>query len=258
MRALALDVGDNTIGVAVSDLLGLTAQGVETIRRTSTKDDLQRLGALIEQFEATIFVIGLPKSMNNTLGCQCEKTLVFKKKLEEAFKNLDIILWDERLSTCAASKNLSSIGVDTRKQKKIIDKMAAVFILQGYLDYLKFKEDNKMIFEDDDFNNDNNNDDNIIMMFDENGNEQELYVLGSVDYKNEKYLIVSEDLELDDDAEEQDVIVLKEIARDSKSENKKNKNDSDDDEKIDYHVVEDDDLLDTIISLFEEQLGDEE
>jgi len=256
---MGLDYGDKTIGVAVSDELELIAYGLEVIKRKAADKfyfEIQRLNDIIIEYKINKIIIGLPKSMDNTLGYQCEKTLVFKKKLEEAFKNLDIILWDERLSTCAASKNLSSIGVNTRKQKKIIDKMAAVFILQGYLDYLKFKEDNKMIFEDDDFNNDN--DDNIIMMFDENGNEQELYVLGSVDYKNEKYLIVSEDLELDDDAEEQDVIVLKEIARDSKSENKKNKNDSDDDEKIDYHIVEDDDLLDIIISLFEEQLGNEE
>ena len=134
MRALALDIGDKTIGVAVSDLLGLTAQGVETIRRTSNKDDLQRLGALVEQFEATTFVIGLQKNMDGTEGTRCELVRKFAAKLAAAFPAVNQIFWDERLSTVAAAKNLIAADLSRRKRKKVIDKMAAVYILQGWLD----------------------------------------------------------------------------------------------------------------------------
>lgn len=134
MRALALDIGDKTIGVAVSDLLGLTAQGVETIRRTSNKDDLQRLGELVAQFEVTTFVIGLPKNMDGTEGTRCELVRKFAAKLAAAFPAVNQIFWDERLSTVAAAKNLIAADLSRRKRKKVIDKMAAVYILQGWLD----------------------------------------------------------------------------------------------------------------------------
>ena len=134
MRALALDVGDKTIGVAAVDLLGITAQGVETIRRTSNKDDLKRLGELVKNFEATTFVIGLPKNMDGTEGARCELVKKFAAKLSAAFPEVNQIFWDERLSTVAATKNLIAADVSRKKRKKVIDKMAAVYILQGYLD----------------------------------------------------------------------------------------------------------------------------
>lgn len=133
MRALALDIGDKTIGVAASDLLGITAQGVETIRRTSNKDDLKRLAELVAQFEATTFVIGLPKNMDGTEGSRCELVRNFAAKLNATFPNVAQIFWDERLSTVAATKNLIAADVSRRKRKKVIDKMAAVYILQGWL-----------------------------------------------------------------------------------------------------------------------------
>lgn len=133
MRALALDIGDKTIGVAASDLLGITAQGVETIRRTSNKDDLKRLAELVAQFEATTFVIGLPKNMDGTEGSRCELVRNFAAKLNATFPNVTQIFWDERLSTVAATKNLIAADVSRRKRKKVIDKMAAVYILQGWL-----------------------------------------------------------------------------------------------------------------------------
>ena len=136
MRALALDIGDKTIGVAVSDLLGLTAQGVETIRRTSNKDDLKRLGELVEQFGAETFVIGLPKNMDGTEGARCELVRHFAEKIAAAFPAVNQIFWDERLSTVAATKNLIAADVSRRKRKKVIDKMAAVYILQNWLDAL--------------------------------------------------------------------------------------------------------------------------
>ena len=137
MRALALDIGDKTIGVAVSDLLGLTAQGVETIRRTSNKNDLKRLGELIAQFEATTFVVGLPKNMDGTEGTRCELVRNFAAKLAEAFPNVEQIFFDERLSTVAMTKTLIAADVSRKKRKQVIDKMAAVFILQGWLDSRK-------------------------------------------------------------------------------------------------------------------------
>lgn len=134
MRALALDIGDKTIGVAVSDLLGLTAQGVETIRRKSNNDDLNRLGELVTQFQATTFVIGLPKNMDGTEGNRCEFVRRFAEKIADALPNVQQIFWDERLSTVAATKNLIAADVTRKKRKQVIDKMAAVYILQGWLD----------------------------------------------------------------------------------------------------------------------------
>lgn len=134
MRAIALDIGDKTIGVAASDLLGITAQGVETIRRTSVKDDLKRLGELVKDFEATTFVIGLPKNMDGTEGVRCEVVKKFAEKICAAFPEVKQIFWDERLSTVAAAKSLIAADVSRKKRKKVIDKMAAVHILQGWLD----------------------------------------------------------------------------------------------------------------------------
>ena len=137
MRALALDIGDKTIGVAAADLLGITAQPVETIRRTSNKDDLKRLGELVKTFEATTFVLGYPKNMDGTEGARCEAVKKFAAKLNAAFPEVNQIFWDERLSSVAAEKNLIAADVSRRKRKKVIDKMAAVYILQGYLDSIR-------------------------------------------------------------------------------------------------------------------------
>lgn len=137
MRALSLDIGDKTIGVAASDLLGITAQGVETIRRTSNKDDLKRLGELVAEYNAEIFVIGLPKNMDGSEGERCELVKRFASKLGATFPEVKQIFWDERLSTVAAAKNLIAADVSRKKRKKVIDKMAAVYILQGWLDSRK-------------------------------------------------------------------------------------------------------------------------
>ncbi len=137
MRALALDIGDKTIGIAASDLLGITAQGVETIRRTSDKNDLKRLGELVKDFEATTFIIGLPKNMDGTEGTRCELVKKFAEKICAVFPEVNQIFWDERLSTVAATKNLIAADVSRKKRKKVIDKMAAVYILQGWLDSIR-------------------------------------------------------------------------------------------------------------------------
>lgn len=136
MRILALDVGDKTIGVAASDLLLLTAQGIEVIRRTSIERDFARLGEIINQYEVETIVIGLPKNMNGTIGPRGELMKEFASKIAESFPKAKVHLWDERLSTVAAQKALIAADVSRTKRKKVIDKMAAVFILQGYLDSL--------------------------------------------------------------------------------------------------------------------------
>ena len=137
MRYAALDVGDKTIGVAASDLLGLTAQGIKTIRRTSNKADLQEIGKIISEFEVETFIIGLPKNMNGTEGERCEVVRNFAEKIGAAFPDVKQIFWDERLSTVAAEKFLiGAADVSRKKRKKVIDKMAAVYILQGFLDSL--------------------------------------------------------------------------------------------------------------------------
>lgn len=133
MRAMGLDVGDKTIGVAVSDLLGLTAQGVETIRRTNKKADYARIGELIKEKEVSKIIVGLPKNMNGTIGPQGEKVLEFVEGLKNRFK-VEIILWDERLTTVAAERSLIEADMRRKKRKTVIDMVAATYILQGYLD----------------------------------------------------------------------------------------------------------------------------
>ena len=133
-RYMSLDIGDATIGVAVSDLLGLTAQGVETIRRTELSADLDRLGVLAEEYEVVAFVAGLPKHMNGDEGKRCEIVRAFMANVAERFPTLEIHYWDERLSTVAASRALIEGDVSRKKRRKVIDKMAAVYILQGFLD----------------------------------------------------------------------------------------------------------------------------
>ena len=133
MRAMGLDVGDKTIGIAVSDLLGYTAQGVETIRRTNKKADYARIGQLIQEKEVNKIIVGLPKNMNGTIGPQGEKVLEFVEGLKNRFK-VEIILWDERLTTVSAERTLIQADVRREKRKTVIDMVASTYILQGYLD----------------------------------------------------------------------------------------------------------------------------
>lgn len=134
MRILALDVGDKTIGVAVSDELLLTAQGLQVIRRHGLENDLKCLTQIISQYVVQEIVIGFPKNMNGTVGPRGELTREFAELLKSQFPYCEVRLWDERLSTVAAEKMLISADVRRAERRKVIDKMAAVFILQGYLD----------------------------------------------------------------------------------------------------------------------------
>ncbi len=133
MRILGLDVGSKTIGVAVSDELSLIAQGVTTLKRKGLRLDIKDLLRIIEEFKVEKVVVGLPKNMNGSLGPSAKMVLSLVEELKK-FVDLPIITWDERLSTVAAQKALLEADVSRKKRKQVIDKVAALLILQGYLD----------------------------------------------------------------------------------------------------------------------------
>ena len=133
-RIMCLDIGDKTIGVAVSDLMGMTAQGIKTIKRTSKKNDIEEIKQIIKEKQVNLIVSGLPKNMNGTVGPQGEKVQKFCELIKEE-TGLEIEFWDERLTTVAAEKTLITADVSRKKRKNVIDMMAAVLILQGYLDF---------------------------------------------------------------------------------------------------------------------------
>ncbi|WP_026583773.1 Holliday junction resolvase RuvX [Bacillus sp. J33] len=134
MRIMGLDVGSKTVGVALSDALGWTAQGLETIKinEEEKKFGFERIGEIIKEHEVSKIVVGLPKNMNGTIGPRGEASKFYASELEKRF-GLPVVLWDERLSTMAAERVLLEADVSRKKRKKVIDKMAAVMILQGFL-----------------------------------------------------------------------------------------------------------------------------
>ena len=136
MRILGLDYGTVTVGVAICDPTGLIAQGLETIERPAEnklRRTLARIEELVKEYQVEKIVLGFPKNMNNTVGERGQKTLDFKAQLERR-TGLPVIMWDERLTTVAADRSLMETGVRRENRKKVIDQIAAVFILQGYLD----------------------------------------------------------------------------------------------------------------------------
>jgi len=236
MRTLALDYGDKTIGVAVSDPLGILAVGVETIRRTdpkALKKSLARLRELINYYDIGEILVGYPKNMNNTEGIRCEKTRLFKEKLEAFFFGVPVILWDERLSTVAAMRSMVSLPAE--KRDRMVDQIAAVYILQGYLDWKNMhkyaKEVNALDIYDDD-----QNDYSIITMIDEDGNSVDFAVLDEASYNGVDYLLVLEEDSMDDDDAEASII--------------KAINTEGDD--VIYEFVEDDDELTAVAGLFQD------
>ena len=142
-RIMGLDFGSKTVGVAVSDGLGLTAQGVEIIRRESEnklRRTLARIQELIEEYSVTKIVLGFPKNMNNTVGDRGEKSLAFRETLEKR-TGLPVEMWDERMTTVSANRTLMEAKVRREKRKDYVDQIAAVYILQGYLDRNQNKEE---------------------------------------------------------------------------------------------------------------------
>ena len=145
MRILGLDYGSKTVGVSVSDPLGITAQTVETIareREDKLRRTLARIEALVEEYKIERIVLGYPKNMNNTLGERAARTEEFKAALERR-TGIPVILWDERLSTAAAERVLIERGVRREHRKETVDQIAAALILQGYLDSLSVRNGNE-------------------------------------------------------------------------------------------------------------------
>ena len=138
-----MDFGSKTVGVAVSDPLGLTAQGVEIIRRKSEnklRQTLARIEALIQEYEVETLVLGLPKNMNNTMGDRAQKSLEYRDMLVRR-TGLPVVMWDERLTTVEANRTLMESGVRRENRKDYVDELAAIFILQGYLDAQRIRKE---------------------------------------------------------------------------------------------------------------------
>lgn len=136
MRIMGLDYGTKTVGIAVSDPLGITAQPMETIERKSEnklRKTLARIEALVEEYGVEKFVLGFPKHMNNDIGERAEKALEFGEMLQRR-TGLEVVMWDERLTTVEAERTLMETGIRREHRKQYVDQIAAVFILQGYLD----------------------------------------------------------------------------------------------------------------------------
>ena len=132
MRIMGLDIGTRSIGIAISDELAITAQGLKTVKRRSLEDDFKEISTIIDHFEISKIVVGLPKNMNGTLGKQAELVFQWIKDLKNRI-HVPVVTWDERLSTVGASRVLLEADLSRKKRKKVIDKLAAVLILQGYL-----------------------------------------------------------------------------------------------------------------------------
>jgi putative holliday junction resolvase len=134
LRIMGLDVGSKTVGIALSDELGWTAQGLETLKINEEENvfGFDEIGKIIKEYEVSKVVVGLPKNMNGTIGPRGEASQFYARELEERF-GIPAILWDERLTTVAAERVLLEADMSRKKRKKVIDKMAAVMILQGYL-----------------------------------------------------------------------------------------------------------------------------
>lgn len=132
-RVLGLDVGSKTIGIAVSDPLGLTAQGLETIRRKNKRLDFEQLDALIKKYSVSEIVVGLPLRMSGAEGTQSEKMRAFAEDLRKKF-NLPVHLWDERLTSAEANRLLRESEMSIQRRGEVVDRMAAVLILQGWME----------------------------------------------------------------------------------------------------------------------------
>ena len=136
MRTMGLDYGSKTVGVAVSDPMGITAQGIEIIRREKEnhmRSTLRRIHEIVNEYEVGTIVVGNPKNMNGTSGERAEAAKAFAETLKQR-TDLPVVLWDERLTTVEAKKTMMAAGVRREDRKKYVDKIAAVLILQGYLD----------------------------------------------------------------------------------------------------------------------------
>lgn len=228
MRILGLDFGSKTVGVAVSDELLITAQGVEIVRRKSPsklRQTLARIEEIIAEYKVDRIVLGYPKNMNNTEGERCEKTKEFGDMLARR-TGLEVIYWDERLTTVAADRSMMETGIRRENRKEFVDEIAAIFILQGYLDYLSNSR-SQFFMQKIKFTDPQTND---VVEF---AVEEETTLNGT------RYLLVSEGEESGDC----EAYILKEV--------------STKDEEVLYQMVEDDVEFSAIAKVFSELTDDD-
>jgi len=230
MRLLGLDYGDVRIGVSLSDSLGWTAQGLTTISRKNPidlADSIRKIAEIVLEYNVQTIVLGLPKNMDNSEGLSCKKVRNFKIKLEKALRGIDVILFDERLTTMMTERLFSDADIPFAERRKNVDKVSAVLILQGYLD-MKHSQNKKnrtlsSVKEGNmDLDNTNNFDENddleldddgmeveTIVMTDENGNEVEYVIIDEFIHVNVNYLVMVRVENADDD--EAEAVIFKQV-----------------------------------------------
>lgn len=225
IRIMGLDFGSKTVGVAVSDPLGITAQGIEIVRRTSEnklRKTLARIEELVTEYEVTEIVLGFPKNMNNTIGERAEKSLAFKEMLERR-TGLPVVMWDERLTTVAANRTLIEGGVRRENRKDYVDMLAAVYICRDIWTAAKGHRMNKRI----EFCPDGENE------------TVGFFVVEETRIAGVSYLLVTES----EDDEEAEAYILKDLSEDGETEAR-------------YVFVEDDQELEAVSKIFAELLED--
>ncbi len=242
-RIMGLDFGSKTVGVAVSDSLCLTAQGLEIIRRKE-ENKLRRTYARIEElaqlYDVGLFVVGLPRHMNYDMGERAELTRDFASNLERR-TGLPVLLWDERLTTVQADRTMIEGGVRREKRKKIIDQIAAVLILQNYLDYFQAQQDREKSMRQ---GNEDELEQLSIPFIDEEGNEQEFSILDSTQIAGVRYLLVTDDIPFgdEDDGADGHAYLMKEVREEGAD--------------LVYQMVEDEEEYDAVMDVFEQLVDD--
>ncbi len=245
-RILALDVGERRIGVAVSDPMGYTAQGVETIFVKGIEKDIARIGELLSQYETDRLLVGLPRSMNGQIGPQAQKIMDFAELLRQ--KGWQVRMFDERLTTSLAQRTLIEADVRRDKRKLVVDKLAAMCILQGFLDAGGWPEDepalprvvdvrewkrgNKGMDENQDMNMEQ---DNIVELYDEENNAIRFEHIYTVQYGGDEYVLLAP-VDPVEDMEEDELLILKV--------------DTDENGEDVYKTIEDDALVEKIFNLY--------
>lgn len=226
MRILGLDYGSKTVGVAVSDPLGVTAQRLETIWRkqeNKLRRTLAQVEELVKEYEIEKIVLGYPKNMNNTVGERAEKALEFGEMLKKR-TGLEVIMWDERLTTVSADRTLMEAGVRRENRKEYLDGIAAVFILQGYLDSLKMQHKGDSMEK--------------IRFQLADGTVEEFFIEEQTRIGGVSYLLVSDSME-----DEASAYILKDVSKDT-------------DPEACYEMLEDEDELQAVYKVFEQMLED--
>lgn len=252
-RIIALDVGDRRIGVAVSDLLGITAQPVETYQRIGYGPDVRHFEQLAAQYETTQFLCGLPRNMDGTQGGQAQRVRDFAAQLEKA--GFSVCYWDERLTTVTAERALLEANMRREGRKGKVDMVAAVVILQSFLDaggIQKIKKDEESPMDEQNLNNLNEDmdldEENVVELVDEDGQSVRFEHLMTLEYEGDLYVMLTA-LEATPDTDEDEVFILR-IEKDEQGEDC-------------YVTVDDEDTLQAVFEKFvslseQDDMGEEQ